>query len=95
MNTQTHTETQQHGNKGIFRPSKHSPHFFGQVRSLTEERELERLDREKKECAIVRRSCNGFFDRRGIKLDVNDPAPEWNLDLIEGAFNEPLILRTA
>lgn len=84
--TSTTNTTKQHGNAGVFRPSIRSPHFYGQARSLAEERELERLDREKKECAIVRRACNAFFERRGLNINSTIEPPEWDYNLIQSCF---------
>lgn len=78
---------EKHGNAGVFRPSIRSPHFYGQTRSETEQRELERLDREKKECAIVRRACNAFFDRRGLSINSTVEPPEWDYNLIQSCFD--------
>jgi transposase-like protein len=91
MNTTRH----EHGNKGKFRPSKNSPHFYGIVRSETEQRELEAEERELKNCAIVRRACDAFFERRG--LDINNPIepPPWSDTLIEACFERNLTLATA
>lgn len=62
-----------------------SPHSYGQIRSYGEQVELEKIEREKQECAIVRRACDAFFERRGLPIASPVDPVDWNHDLIEEA----------
>ena len=67
---------------------KGSAHSFSKGNSLTshERERKERKERTMRECAIVRRACDAFFEGRGIEIGKNEPPPFWDHDLIESCF---------
>tara|TARA_R110000772_G_scaffold143235_1_gene252745 strand:+ start:14820 stop:15065 length:246 start_codon:yes stop_codon:yes gene_type:complete len=76
---------QQHGNQGVSRFQKNSPHGKGIIRSQRDQIELEKVDRENKNCSVVKLACDDFFTRRGLDINVPIDPPRWDMDLVNSA----------
>lgn len=64
--------------------------MMGVIRTDAELRALEAEHLERFNCAAVQRGCEGFFERRGLKINNPPEAPPWDQEWIEREFGDPV-----